>query len=360
MNRIGAQVLIVGAGPAGLSAALAASEQVEVTLVDDNPDPGGQIWRAERGKITSTDAAKLFGAIDSGRVTILSGTSVFAAVSPNRLIATTEGGTVELQFEKLIIATGARERFVPFPGWILPNVFGAGGLQALVKGGVNVSGKRVVVAGTGPLLLAVADYLKVKGAEVLLIAEQARAMRINRFAFGLWRNPGKIAQAVRLRSRLFGTPYLTDCWITKAIGEDKIERVELTRKGKKWRVECDFVACGFHLVPSTELAAMLGCEINNGSVVVDYVQRTTIKNVYCAGEPTGVGGVEASLIEGKIAGYAATGQITKAEQHITNRAKAHRFATALNTAFALRDELKSLVDNDTVVCRCEDVDYGRL
>src|SRR6202012_5496250 len=85
------------------------------------------------------------------------------------------------QFDSLILATGARERFLPFPGWTLPGAFGVGGLQALVRGGYDIRGKRVAVAGTGPLLLAVAAHLKQDGAEIVLVAEQAPLRRLMSF-----------------------------------------------------------------------------------------------------------------------------------------------------------------------------------
>ena len=360
MNKIAADILVAGAGPAGLSAALAASERSTVTLVDDNPNPGGQIWRAEKGKITSKEAARLVTAIKERRINVINGATVFASPAKNTLLASTLSGTTEFEYQKLIIATGARERFLPFPGWTLPNVFGAGGLQALVKGGFDAAGRKVVIAGTGPLLLAVGDYLKAKGAQVILIAEQAPAAKINRFAAGLWSSPAKLLQAANLRRRLLGIKYLTDCWITSVGGRERVEYVELTRNGKTWKVDCDFIACGFHLVPNNELATLLGCRIENRFVVVDDLQTTSVDNIYCAGEPTGIGGVEAALIEGKIAGLAASGQAEATSAHLSSRKKAHKFADALNRTFALRGELKTLAAPDTIVCRCEDVAYGRL
>lgn len=379
MSRIETEILIIGGGAAGLAAAFAASAEASVTIVDDNPHLGGQIWRAEMGKIKSADAKRLVGQINSGKVNIINDAQVFGSDSHGCLLAETPDGRIELAFERLILATGARERFLPFPGWTLPNVFGAGGLQAMVKGGLDVTNKRVVVAGTGALLLAVADHLKAKGAKVICIAEQAAAAKINRFALGLWRSPSKIAQAVELRSRLLGIPYLTDCWVIAANSKSRLEgdaslqkparskgvnsglrSVALSRKGKTWTVDCDYLACGFHLVPNTELAAVLGCRIENGTVSVNDLQQTSVENIYCAGEPTDIGGVEASLFEGKIAGLAAAGQIDTARAHFSERDKTRRFGTALNEAFALRDELKTLAETDTIVCRCEDVEYGRL
>ncbi|MEP6787454.1 MAG: FAD/NAD(P)-binding oxidoreductase [Acidobacteriota bacterium] len=362
MNSHVSDILVVGGGAAGLSAALAASSKngVNVTILDDNPRLGGQIWRAELGKTKSSEARKLIDAVEAGGIKIVNDATVFGQSGERSLLAESHAGPIEFEFGKLIIATGARERFLPFPGWTLPNVFGAGGLQALVKGGLNIENKRLVVAGTGALLLAVAAYLGSKGARVLAIAEQTSASKLNRFAFGLWRSPAKLSQTVALRSKLLGVPYLTDCWVTSASGAHKLKSVDLNRKGKSWSVECEMLACGFHLVPNIELASTLGCRIDNGFVAVDEFQRTSCENIFCAGEPTRIGGVEASMIEGKIAGFAAVGESEEARGLFAERNRTQKFGEALNQAFALRDELKSLADDKTIVCRCEDVEYGRL
>ena len=361
-------ILIVGGGAAGMSAALAASENrsLSITVVDDNPLLGGQIWRAELGKTKSSDAVKLIDAIDRGTIAVINNAQVFAASRERSLAAETPDGRLDLVYEKLIIATGARERFLPFPGWTLPGVFGAGGLQALVKGGLEISGKRVVIAGTGPLLLAVADYLRSKGARITLITEQTSAAKIRRFARGLWRVPEKMVQAAALRARLVGIPYHTDCWVTSCKGPRVSEggtralSVTISRHDNQRIVECNYLACGFHLVPNLELPVLLGCEIANGFVSTDEFQRTSLANIYCAGEPTGIGGVESSLIEGRIAGLAAAGFETEAHALFAQRERTRRFTAALDRTFALRSELKSLADDETIVCRCEDVKFGEL
>ncbi len=371
MNKLTSDILIVGGGAAGMSAALAAAsnKDLRVTLVDDNPRLGGQIWRAELGKTKSPEAMRLIAAVESGQIEIVNNAQVFAARN-NSLLAQTPDGSTEFEYKKLIIATGARERSLPFPGWTLPNVLGAGGLQALVKGGLDVKDKRVVVAGTGALLLAVAEYLKSKGANVVAIAEQTSAANLRRFALGLWRSPSKLAQGIAIRSKLLGVPYLTDCWVSSVAPLQKPARskginprlmsVTLTRKSETHIIDADYLACGFHLVPNTELASLLGCRIENSFVAVDEFQRTSCENIYCAGEPTGIGGVEASLIEGKIAGFAASGNEAEARRHFAERDKTRKFAERLNNAFELRNELKYLANDDTTVCRCEDVTYAAV
>ena len=359
MSKIETEILIIGGGAAGMAAAISAAEK-RVLIVDDNAKLGGQIWRSELGKIKSPEAQLLLEKLAQKKIEIINNAQVFAADTNTTLLAETPTGALKLRFERLILATGARERFLPFPQWTLPNVFGAGGLQALVKSGLDITNKRIVVAGTGALLLAVAEYLKSKGAAVLLVAEQTSKAKLLKFGFNLHRRPKKFVQAINLRRKLFGVRYLSDCYVTSAEGSGKLEAVNLRRNGKNWRIECDLLACGFHLVPQTELAELLNCQIENSCVKVDDFQQTSVKNIFCAGEPTGIGGVELSLIEGKIAGLAASEKQDEAHSFFRQRQRAQQFADELNQCFALRDELKHLPDAETIICRCEDVRFERL
>ena len=358
------EVLVVGAGPAGIAAAIRAAESgKQVCVIDDNPapaSPGGQIWRADQAKPSSPEAREWFERLKSVNVNFIHGARIVAQPEAGRLLAETTDGVCDLRFEKLILATGARERFLPFPGWTLPGVTGAGGLQALAKSNFPVAGKRIVVAGSGPLLMAVAAYLKKRGAEVLLIAEQAGWNRLLWFGAALLGQPSKIAQAVSLKKQLAGIPYLPGCWPVAAKGEGKLESVTMQRGDKTWEVECDYLACGFYLTPNVELAAMLGCAIERGAVAVNEFQRTSLPGVYCAGETTGIGGLELSLVEGQIAGLAAAGHEDSARALFAERARQQRFAEVLNRTFSLREELRALPTADTLVCRCEDVSFERL
>jgi len=361
-------VLVVGAGPAGLAAAWrAAASGMRVSVVDDNPAAGGQIWRGEQTKPSSAEAQQWLERIRTVDIQMINGARVFQQPEARMLLAETSEGVCELKYQSLVLATGARERFLPFPGWTLPNVMGAGGLQALVKTGLPIEGKRVVVAGSGPLLLAVAAYLRGHRADVLLIAEQASSAKLARFGLGLMREKGKLSQALSLRkefSRKGATAqrlrYLSGCWVEAAHGNERLESVTLVRGGKRWEVVCDYLACGFHLVPNVELAELLGCVVENGVVKVDEHQQTTVPNIYSAGETTGIGGLELSLVEGEIAGLAAGGKRDAAQKLFPIREKHRKFSDLLNRTFALRDELKHLAAAETIVCRCEDVTFERL
>ncbi len=356
------EVAVVGAGPSGLAAAYCVAQAGRrVTVVDDNPVPGGQIWRGEKQKPSTPEAQEWFEKIGNSKIEFINGARVYQQPREGLLLAERQQDVVELEFQKLILATGARERFLPFPGWTLPNVLGAGGLQSLVKTGLPIDGKRVVIAGSGPLLLAVGEYLKRNGAEILLIAEQASKSSLAKFSLSLIGQGNKASQALRIRRELAGVPYHTGCWVTAAHGlEDRLTSVTLRRGGNVWEVECDYLAYGYHLVPNLELAQLLGCRIENDSVGVDDFQQTSIANVYSVGESTGIGGLELSLVEGEIAGLAAVGNETAARELFAYRTKQRKFASALNRTFELRPELKALAKAETIVCRCEDVTFERL
>jgi NADPH-dependent 2,4-dienoyl-CoA reductase/sulfur reductase-like enzyme len=288
-------------------------------------------------------------------------TQILASLDATTLLAETRAGPMVVRFRKLILACGARERFLPFPGWTLPGVFGAGGLQALAKAGYSVGGRRIVVAGSGPLLLAVAAYLHANAAYIQIIAEQAPRGNLARFAGSLlWRQPAKMLEGIALRWQLRGVPYRTGCWPIRADGSDRLASVTLTDGARTWTEPCDSLACGFGLVPNLELPMLLGCAIERGFVKVDEWQQTTAPGIFAIGELTGIGGVDKALIEGQIAGWSAAEQPERGRALFRDRAKNNRFVTLLDETFALRNELRHLADDATIVCRCEDVPLGAL
>jgi NADPH-dependent 2,4-dienoyl-CoA reductase/sulfur reductase-like enzyme len=360
------QTLVLGSGPAGIAAAVSAAEYgVRVGLVDDNPSPGGQIWRSQHGQpgpdaTHDSEAAKWRRRLLDASIIRLQGWSVFDQPLPNTLRAERHGSAADFHYENLVIATGARERFLPFPGWTLPNVMGVGAIQAMVKSGLPIHGKRVVVAGSGPLLLAVAASLKSVGAVVVCVCEQASLWQLAPFAISLAAVPGKIAEGIHYKSATWSVPFHTSSWPVEATGDTQLRSVTLSIHGRTQRIACDYLACGFHLVPNIELPALLGCRLENGAVFVDQWQHTTVPDVFCAGEPTGIGGLELSLVEGQIAGLTIAGQADKARSLFARRRRLNLFAGRLASTFALRSELKSLPQDGTLLCRCEDVSFGTV
>jgi NADPH-dependent 2,4-dienoyl-CoA reductase/sulfur reductase-like enzyme len=350
-------ILILGAGPAGLAAAEAASADGQaVLLVDENPEAGGQIWRGGPSRWRDARADKLWQTLSARpHVKVLCGARVVAAAAPGALLLETETGPRSIAWERLILCTGARELLLPFPGWTLPGVTGAGGMQALIKGGMPVAGKRVVVAGTGPLLLAVADTVRRNGGKVVAIAEHRDGTQLAGFGWRLaLRHQAKLMQAVRLMAGLRSVPYLRGALVTAAHGDGQLTSVTLAQGGKARTIDCDFLACGFGLVPSLELGALFGCALEEGCIRVDAKQRTSIDGVWAAGESTGIGGVDKALAEGRIAGLAATGKTVPSKERQT-LAVAQAFAQLLAERFSPDPVLRALCSPATIVCRCEDV-----
>lgn len=374
MTRRGCEVLVIGAGPAGIAAACVAGESGrQVILADENPAPGGQIWRTDSQSYSirmehKKPAGPWFDRLARSGATTVVGAAAFDADARSHVVRfERERDVLEIRYELLVLATGARERFLPFPGWTLPGVYGAGGLQALVKGGLPVDGRRIVVAGSGPLLAAAAGMLGERGAEVLMVLEQARWASLARFGLALSIFPSKVLEAFRLFIQSGGVPFRPGWWVCEAGGVGRLEWVDITNGHRRTRVACDMLACGYGLVPNTELAQLLGCDMGAPaaspaarSVEVDEWQRTSLEGIYACGEISGIGGAELSLEEGCVAGYAASGQRSAARRHFLLRERYRRFAQAMQTAFALRAELKTLARPDTILCRCEDVVIGHL
>lgn len=356
------EVLVVGAGPAGLAAATAAARRARVTLLDVQPRAGGQVWRhdvAQHGRERAQAVLQRVPGVE-GRfgVRVVDGDA-----AARTLRIESQSGACELRWQKLVLATGGHELFLPFPGWTLPGVSGAGGLQALVKQGWPIAGARTVVAGSGPLLLAAAASLRSHGAEVVAIVEQASRQAVLAFARGLWRWPGKLVQAARLRASLAGVPMHYGAVVRAARGDAHLTGVEIAHEGADLHLDCTQLGVGFGLVPEVALARLLGCALDTAThprVRVDELQQTSIAGVFAAGECCGIGGLQKAWVEGELAGHAAVGEVAAARALAGARARARRFAAALEQAFALDPQLRTLADADTIVCRCEDVPWRAL
>ncbi|TCM63850.1 NADPH-dependent 2,4-dienoyl-CoA reductase/sulfur reductase-like enzyme [Acinetobacter calcoaceticus] len=351
-------IVIVGAGPAGLSAALAAAESGQrIAIIDSNPQIGGQIWRASPHFTVPALALALYQQIASApNIEVIAMAKVVAAPRTGQLLIERPDSSFLLEYQQLILCTGARELFLPFPGWTLPGVTGAGGLQALVKAGSQIKNQRIVIAGSGPLLLASAETAQKAGAQVLLIAEQASKSSVRHFGLKLWRWPAKVWQALSLPHQL----YQPNQYVIEALGQQRLEAVRIQTAQGVVEMACDRLACGFGLVPNIQLGQLLGCQIEQQALSVDDFQLSTKAQIYAAGECTGFGGSELSLVEGRIAGYAATQQLQKAAGLFQKRQSYQYFAQLLQQHFKLRDELKQLARAETILCRCEDVSYAKV
>ncbi|WP_424215359.1 NAD(P)/FAD-dependent oxidoreductase [Streptomyces sp. BI20] len=401
-----ADLAIVGAGPAGLAAAdTAARAGLRVLLLDGAAHPGGQYWRGpdpalgarrpERLHHHRADRARLLAALDAhrrtGAVRFLPGRQVWAvtgeagawtvhttATVPAGTGVGGEGGSdaglTVLPARALLLAAGAFERQHPFPGWTLPGVLGAGGAQALLKGQLVVPGRRVVVAGTGPLLLAVADSLAAAGVRVPAVVESAGAGDWLRRAGALLRSPDKLVEGARFGLGLArrATRVLTGHAVVAAHGTDRVEAVTVARvdgsgrpvPGTGRRVPCDALAVGHGLLPRLDLAVTLGCAVRTGpdgapALRVDGRQATDVPGIWAAGETCGVAGVGAALAEGEIAALAVAGRPVPAGA-LRRRDRQREFADAVATVHRPRPGAVAALPAHTEVCRCEGVTAGEI
>jgi len=359
---IRADVAVVGGGPAGIAAAVeAAGAGRSVVLLDSSPRVGGQIWRHRERRDLPPVARMWIDRLDRSGARVLTGAQVVDA-TPGRLGVTRHERPVSVLAGAVILATGAHELFLPFPGWTHMGVVGVGGAQALLKAGWDVRGKRVAIAGTGPLLLPVAAALAKAGADLRMVAEQAPPDQVRAFAWSLWRTPRRVVQAAAFRAAFLGVRYRWGTWVRRVVNVNGELHVTYTNGRSSWAEPVDVLCAAAGLVPSTELARLLGCRVRDGRVAVDENQLTSVPSVYAAGEPTGNTGMEAAVVEGRIAGLVTAGKrgSREAGRLLAERDAHRRFADRATSAFRLRPELRARVEPGTIVCRCEDVPMSAI
>lgn len=359
MKTLHASHLVIGAGPAGLAAVQTLLDAgADVLWVDNQAQPGGQIWRGGPDRQDATArriAAQMPAWADHPRLQSLPGhMAVGATPTGDILVRDTASGPVRaLRGERTLLALGARELHVPVPGWDLPGVTGAGGLQALAKGGWPVEGQRVMLAGSGPLLLATARTLQDAGARLQGIAELRRWQDLTPFAACL--APAQAWQALSLRWALRQVPYRTGVQVVKVLGQERVEGVRLSDGMREWDEPCDALGLGFGLIPNTELAVMLGCETSDsGGIRVDTHLRTTVPGLHAAGECTGIGGMRKAWIEGTLAAHAMLNRVPSGSLRRAHR-RALSFADRLARHFGPTPQQWARCTPEVQICRCEDV-----
>nr|WP_255479616.1 FAD-dependent oxidoreductase [Quadrisphaera sp. RL12-1S] len=426
------EVLVVGGGPAGLAAAAAARRGgAHVVLVEGGDDVGGQYWRhlpAERPAAAeerlhhgwSTFARLRRTLAGDPGCELFTGASVWA-VEPGggrgdlpgagalvvRVLVAPAGQAdaparrhLALRPAALVVATGAHDLTLPFPGWDLPGVVTGGAAQAFAKSERLAVGERVVVAGAGPFLLPVASSLLATGARVLEVAEAAGPAQLargwgahpHRLLTGGGPGPsgarlsgvgvlaGKTRELAGYVAALAAArvPYRTATGVVAARGDGRVEEVVLARLDATWApvpgtervVAADALAVSHGFTPRLEVAlaagaAVAGSGAGAGFVAVDDRGATSAPGVWAAGEVTGIGGADAALVEGALAGLAAAEALghpagPEVDGLLRRRRVLRAFADRLAAAHAPRPGWLAQVTDDTVVCRCEEVTAGRL
>ena len=403
------EVIVVGAGPAGLSAAInAANCGCEVLVIDNGNRLGGQYWRRmpkERDLLNYSlhyDFGRGVSLRDSvlshEKITVKTQTQIWSAAANDEgvvLHALAPGNSSEIpreivfETQHLILATGAYDRALPFPGWDIPGVMTPGAAQSLLKGHGVVAGKKMVIAGSGPFLLPVASSLAEQGVEIVGLFEAHSPRRWLRRVFVLLSNLGKLTEGIhygRILKRRAVRMKFGFAVIQAHAGDDGILTAVIVARirpdftvvvGSERKIECDAAAIGWGFTPDTSLAGALGLPQKvdvDGAVVVSVDERQVAQSnsemsVHAAGEITGVGGAVLSLHEGAIAGLSCAlllGKITDSQYQNTtkelyaSRLHAEKFARALKDVYVIPDGWRTWVTPSTLICRCEEVSCGQV
>lgn len=377
-------VLVLGAGPAGMAAAAAARENgAEVICVDLFPKPGGQYHMqppSPSGRFSQTEQV-LEGQAAERRcrelgVRFLTQIEIFWVEPGFIAYGNQEGSAVTINASALVVASGAMERALPFKGWTLPGVMTPGGAQRLIKSSNHVPGRNVVLAGTGPFLLAVAKSFAVAGLKLNSYVEIQRP-RFSALSL-LLRNPFRIGEAMGLLTGLHrtGARLHFGHQVVEALGDERLVAVRvapLDRQGKPrlqdtFTIEdVDLLCIGYGFRPIIDVTSLLHAEhfyddaMGGWICKVDATQATSVSGLYAAGETTGIGGSMPARFSGQIAGFHAA-------HHVGHRAaqvdmaeiramleRARRFAAGLAALFPYPSPLIEELPEDEIVCRCEDV-----
>lgn len=312
---INTQLAVIGAGPAGLSAAIeAAKHGVNVTLLDENSRPGGQLFKQIHKFFGSKEHKAGIRGFNIGKrlieesekygVNVKLGTVVYGAFDNNYLDITYEDKVEVLKADKIIIATGASEKALGFPGWTLPGVMGAGAAQTMINVNRVLPGKRVLMIGSGNVGLIVSYQLMQAGAEVVALIEAADSIG----GYGV--HASKIRRA--------GVPILTSHTVKCVTGNNGVDKATVIKvdsnfkpiSGTEVEFDVDMVCVAVGLYPLIELTKILGCETIYVPVLGGFVPKhdeqmqTTVPGIYVAGDLAGVEEASSAMEEGKLAGLA--------------------------------------------------------
>lgn len=389
MARPPVRVLIVGGGPAGLRAAESLAEAgCMPILVDEAPRAGGQIYRqpprvpgflrtASELYGAAADRAKdLFVAFDRirHRIDYRPGSLVYDLVD-NRAIVAAEGKSDEIEFDALILATGAMDRIVPAPGWTLPGVYTLGGAQVALKHQGCAIGRRVAFIGTGPLLLLTAYQYAKAGVVPAAIVLPSRYRSFLAAGPRLVRDSGALSLGLRwlLSLRWRRVPILFGHRLMQVQGEDGVTGIAVERDGKRREIACDAVALGYGLQSETQLADLAGIKFAFDAARRQWLPETDAigraggrKHVYLAGDGAGVLGADAAEARGRLAAHALLSDFGIAhdayrpERDLSAVAQAAGIQAALSAAFDLPAHFYSDFPDETILCRCEQVSAGEF
>jgi NADPH-dependent 2,4-dienoyl-CoA reductase/sulfur reductase-like enzyme len=371
----------------------AAARGCEVTVLDESARPGGQIYRQADPRLPGTEYAeptelarkkRLLRRFDESlhAIDYRANAIAYAAFGNGELHVQVGDRTEVLKPDAVVLATGMRERAIPFPGWTLPGVMFAGGAQAILKAQRTSPGRIAVVAGCGPLPIVVASQLTRAGTKVAALASLRSPLAILRSPGGVWHGRDIMREGVRYGRSLLdaSVPRLTGYVPIRALGKECLEAVQLARvdahgqvvPGTVREIACDLLAVNYGFIANSELAAMAGARIRHDPdggfwlPETDEEGRTSLPWLFAAGDTAGLRGALVAESEGTIVGAAAAsaGRTVTASDALSKaiaaRRRYSRFARVVRQTLAVPVALWRTATDDTIVCRCENVLLSEL
>lgn len=314
-------IAVIGAGPSGLSAAIeAALGGAKVLVIDENLKAGGQLFKQIHKFFGSSEHKAGVRGLDIGKkllhdtkslgIEVWLDTEVCGIDKNKRLwVVKNKEESQYINAEKIILATGATENAVQFPGWELPGVMGAGAAQTMININRVLPGKRILMLGSGNVGVIVSYQLLQAGAEVVAIVEASSRLG----GYGV--HTAKVCRA--------GVPFYTSHTVARAMGTDKVEAAEIIELDSNWKaikgrekiLEVDTICLATGLTPLTELAWIAGCEFSyipelGGHIPLhNSYMETNVKGIYVAGDITGIEEASTAMEEGRLAGVCAASSL---------------------------------------------------
>ena len=395
-------LVIIGAGPAGLSAAVVAAEHgLDVALLDEQGAPGGQIYRAmesipdERAKLLGTEyqhGRKLVSAFRDANLDYFPGTQVWSLNHKREigLLRDNQGNNLAdtpddkaaaiITADQVLLAGGAMERPLPFPGWTLPGVMNAGAGQILFKAHGIVPADGVVLAGSGPLLILLAwQYLHagVKITAILDLTPMHNHLRALPYLPRALLAGHYLLKGLAYKKDLkqAGISTLHNVSDLHANGKQQLESIRFQHKGKPHTIDTDLLLTHFGIIPHIHLSQAAGCRHNWNrsqqcwSPQLDNWGNSSIDGILIAGDGAGIGGARTAEHAGRLAALQAVFALGKIQQHERDRlarndrkwmSEERHIRPFLEAFFHLPEKLLSVPDDNTVVCRCEEVTAGEI
>jgi thioredoxin reductase/bacterioferritin-associated ferredoxin len=384
-------LIVLGAGPAGAAAAIKARELgLSVAVVDEAAEAGGQVYRAPSAGLArgSQDADRAKGdklreRLSASGAVLHANQRVWSLTAGFSVIAIGPDGPLTLKAPNLIVAAGAVERHIPISGWTLPGVIGLAGATILLKSHGVLPGRRVVVAGSGPLLLLVASKIVAAGGDVVAVVDASpRASWLSQLGSMIAR-PDLVAKGALWLLQLLKArvPIHSGAAIRAIHGTDGVTSVEIGRIDRNWQpldgpvetIPVDAVCLGFGLLPSTEITRLLGArhcydpELGGWAPEVNAALETSVPGLFVAGDGGGVRGADAAPLSGELAAIGVARRLGRGgdlERQATSMAarwrQAAQFGSAMSALAMPPPNAAALVDAEATVCRCEGLTRATL